>query len=66
MFGFVVGKCLPEELAPNAGAYVNLMANCLDNFTHGLAIGGAFVINRTAGIKTTVSILLHEVKNCYI
>jgi len=61
MFGFVVEKCLPEELAPNAGAYVNLMANCLDNFTHGLAIGGAFVINRTAGIKTTVSILLHEI-----
>ena len=61
IFGFVVQKCLPEENAATSGAYVNLMANSLDNFTHGLAIGGAFVIDRSMGITTTLSILLHEV-----
>jgi zinc transporter 13 len=60
IFGFVIQKSLPDNAA-TSGAYVNLMANCLDNFTHGLAIAGAFVIDRSMGITTTLSILLHEV-----
>lgn len=61
VFGFVVQKCLAEEDAAASGAYVNLMANCLDNFTHGIAIAGAFIVDRNMGIRTTMGILLHEV-----
>jgi zinc transporter 13 len=61
VFGFVVQKCLPEEDPAKSGAYVNLMANCMDNFTHGLAIAGAFVVDRNMGIRTTMGILLHEI-----
>ena len=62
LFGFVLQKSLPEESAGTSAAYVNLMANCMDNFTHGLAIAGAFVIDRSMGITTTMSILIHEVR----
>lgn len=61
LFGFVLQKSLPEESAGTSAAYVNLMANCMDNFTHGLAIAGAFVIDRSMGITTTMSILIHEI-----
>ena len=44
------------------GAYINLMANCLDNFTHGLAIGGSFLIDARSGWATTACILIHEVR----
>lgn len=61
MFGFIAQKMLPEEDAATSGAYINLFANCLDNFTHGLAVAGAFVISMPMGVKTTLTILMHEV-----
>ncbi|XP_060063599.1 zinc transporter ZIP13-like [Ylistrum balloti] len=41
--------------------YLNLLANVIDNFTHGLAIGGSFVVSNKVGAITTFAILLHEV-----
>lgn len=37
------------------------MANGFDNFTHGLAVAGSFVISFRIGILTTIAILLHEI-----
>ena len=41
--------------------YLNLLANCVDNFSHGLAVGGAFLVSVKVGLVTTICILLHEV-----
>uniref|UniRef100_H2Z2P2 Zinc transporter ZIP13 n=1 Tax=Ciona savignyi TaxID=51511 RepID=H2Z2P2_CIOSA len=41
--------------------YLNLLANCIDNFTHGLAVGGSYLVSRRVGILTTLAILLHEI-----
>ncbi|XP_067833621.1 zinc transporter ZIP13-like [Heptranchias perlo] len=41
--------------------YLNLIANCIDNFTHGLAVAGSFLVSRKVGLTTTLAILLHEV-----
>jgi len=41
--------------------YLNLVANGFDNFTHGLAVAGSFVISFRIGILTTIAILLHEI-----
>ena len=62
LFGVVVQKMnLFSEDVRVQGAYINLMANCLDNFTHGLAIGGSFLIDNKSGWSTTACILIHEV-----
>ncbi|XP_026071217.1 zinc transporter ZIP13-like isoform X2 [Carassius auratus] len=29
--------------------YLNLLANCIDNFTHGLAVAGSFLVSRKVG-----------------
>ncbi|XP_078404941.1 zinc transporter ZIP13 [Cetorhinus maximus] len=41
--------------------YLNLVANGIDNFTHGLAVAGSFLVSRKVGLTTTLAILLHEV-----
>uniref|UniRef100_A0A4W3HLA3 Zinc transporter ZIP13 n=1 Tax=Callorhinchus milii TaxID=7868 RepID=A0A4W3HLA3_CALMI len=41
--------------------YLNLIANLIDNFTHGLAVAGSFLVSRKVGLITTLAILLHEV-----
>lgn len=41
--------------------YLNLCANAIDNFTHGLSLGGAFLVSIRSGIFTTFAILMHEV-----
>ncbi|XP_072128226.1 zinc transporter ZIP13 [Mobula birostris] len=41
--------------------YLNLIANGIDNFTHGLAVAGSFLVSRKVGLTTTLAILLHEV-----
>lgn len=41
--------------------YLNMMANCIDNFTHGLAVGGSFLLSARVGALTTFAILIHEV-----
>ncbi|XP_066146022.1 zinc transporter ZIP13 homolog [Euwallacea fornicatus] len=42
-------------------AYLNLIANAIDNFSHGICIGGAFSISRQSGIRATIAIIFHEV-----
>ncbi|XP_068117576.1 zinc transporter ZIP13 [Hyperolius riggenbachi] len=41
--------------------YLNLLANTIDNFTHGMAVAGSFLVSKKVGILTTVAILLHEI-----
>lgn len=41
--------------------YLNLIANTFDNFTHGLAVAGSFIISPKIGFLTTTAILLHEI-----
>ncbi|CAG0914594.1 unnamed protein product [Notodromas monacha] len=41
--------------------YLNLAANAIDNFSHGLAVGGGFLCSRRSGLLTTLAILIHEV-----
>jgi len=41
--------------------WLNLMANVIDNFTHGLAVAGSYCISTKSGILTTIIILLHEI-----
>ncbi|CAH0394763.1 unnamed protein product [Bemisia tabaci] len=41
--------------------YLNLAANCIDNFTHGLAVGGSFLLSARVGCLTTFAILVHEI-----
>ncbi|XP_015911447.1 zinc transporter ZIP13 [Parasteatoda tepidariorum] len=41
--------------------YLNLMANSIDNFTHGLAVAGSFLVGIKMGVLTTFAILIHEI-----
>ncbi|GFY61802.1 zinc transporter ZIP13 [Trichonephila inaurata madagascariensis] len=41
--------------------YLNLMANSIDNFTHGLAVAGSFLVGIKMGMLTTFAILIHEI-----
>ncbi|XP_012141704.2 zinc transporter Zip99C isoform X1 [Megachile rotundata] len=41
--------------------YLNLVANIIDNFTHGLAVGGSFLVSFRLGVLTTFAILIHEI-----
>lgn len=41
--------------------YLNLVANTIDNFTHGLSLGGAFLVSPRLGVLTTFAILVHEI-----
>ncbi|XP_041985183.1 zinc transporter ZIP13 homolog isoform X2 [Aricia agestis] len=69
-----MGRCLLREAREKATAaskdkpakkdvagYLNLMANSIDNFTHGLAVGGSFLVGFRVGVLTTFAILVHEI-----
>ncbi|KAG8238521.1 hypothetical protein J437_LFUL016601 [Ladona fulva] len=51
----------PTFTLQHVAGYLNLVANSIDNFTHGLAVGGGFYISLRVGIFTTLAILVHEV-----
>ena len=60
----VIGKSdkgEPSDGSISVTGYLNLIANCVDNFSHGLAVGGAFLISPKVGITTTLCILVHEI-----
>ena len=72
----VRGACQHENIAPQTkqtesskskwlqkdiSGYLNLVANCTDNFTHGLAIATSYVANPAVGLLTTLAILCHEI-----
>ncbi|CAF3544339.1 unnamed protein product [Rotaria sp. Silwood2] len=41
--------------------YLNLLANFIDNLTHGAAIGGSFAVSPLIGMTTLVGIIIHEI-----
>ncbi|RWS16625.1 zinc transporter ZIP13-like protein [Dinothrombium tinctorium] len=41
--------------------YLNLFANSIDNFTHGLAVAASFLVGIKIGILTTFAIIIHEI-----
>jgi len=41
--------------------YLNLLANCIDNFIHGLAVASSFLTSLKIGMITTFAILIHEI-----
>lgn len=51
----------PAEEQIKVIGYLNLLANSIDNFTHGLAVAGSFLVSTKMGMCTTCAILLHEV-----
>ncbi|VDN07824.1 unnamed protein product [Thelazia callipaeda] len=62
LFCFLLEKlCVTNECSQRKMcAILNLMANFMDNFTHGLAIGGSFLLEPKLGWLTTFSIIIHE------
>lgn len=48
-------------LEKDISGYLNLVANCTDNFTHGLAIATSYVASPAVGLLTTLAILCHEI-----
>ncbi|XP_046752424.1 zinc transporter ZIP13 homolog [Diprion similis] len=54
-------KIAKKEKAKHISGYLNLLANSIDNFTHGLAVGGAFLVSFRLGALTTLAILVHEI-----
>ncbi|GBP84023.1 hypothetical protein EVAR_56871_1 [Eumeta japonica] len=50
-----------ETPQKHVAGYLNLMANSIDNFTHGLAVGGSFLVGFRVGVLTTFAILVHEI-----
>jgi zinc transporter 13 len=57
---FLADKGKSEPSKKIAG-YLNLLANSIDNFTHGLAVAGSFLVSLRHGILATFAILLHEI-----
>ncbi|XP_077991925.1 zinc transporter ZIP13-like isoform X2 [Glandiceps talaboti] len=49
----------PEKI--KITGYLNLLANFIDNFTHGLAVAASFLISTKMGLLTTAAIMLHEI-----
>ena len=49
------------RLDKDISGYLNLVANCTDNFTHGLAIAASYVASPAVGLLTTLAILCHEI-----
>uniref|UniRef100_A0A1B0DEG7 Uncharacterized protein n=1 Tax=Phlebotomus papatasi TaxID=29031 RepID=A0A1B0DEG7_PHLPP len=50
-----------KEPQRKVAGYLNLLANSIDNFTHGLAIAGSFLVSFRHGVLATFAILLHEI-----
>ncbi|KAL4697031.1 hypothetical protein H8959_002729 [Pygathrix nigripes] len=49
------------EGTSQVSGYLNLLANTIDNFTHGLAVAASFLVSKKIGLLTTMAILLHEI-----
>uniref|UniRef100_A0A8C2XZK2 Zinc transporter ZIP13 n=1 Tax=Capra hircus TaxID=9925 RepID=A0A8C2XZK2_CAPHI len=50
-----------QSLHRSVSGYLNLLANTIDNFTHGLAVAASFLVSKKIGLLTTMAILLHEI-----
>lgn len=49
------------QVDPNVRGYLNLVANCTDNFTHGLAIAASYLASPSVGMLTTLAVICHEI-----
>ncbi|XP_055616607.1 zinc transporter ZIP13 homolog [Toxorhynchites rutilus septentrionalis] len=59
---FLAGKAEEKkESGKKVAGYLNLLANSIDNFTHGLAVAGSFLVSFRHGVLATFAILLHEI-----
>lgn len=58
---FLADKGKKKEQPKKVAGYLNLMANSIDNFTHGLAVAGSFLVSFRHGVLATFAILLHEI-----
>ena len=50
-----------EDRAKPVVGYLNLLANGIDNFVHGLAVAASFLTSFKLGILTAIAILVHEI-----
>lgn len=46
-----------KEQPKKVAGYLNLLANSIDNFTHGLAVAGSFLVSFRHGVLATFAIL---------
>jgi len=60
-----MSECMANDVSSTSDkkivGYLNLLANCIDNFTHGLAVAGSFIVSTPVGVCTTIAILFHEI-----
>ncbi|KER29470.1 hypothetical protein T265_03936 [Opisthorchis viverrini] len=62
LFFFTVEKIFAQDTGTKqVDGYLNLFANIIDNFTHGIAIGGSYLVSFRLGLVTTLCILIHEI-----
>lgn len=54
---FLADKGKKKEQPKKVAGYLNLMANSIDNFTHGLAVAGSFLVSFRHGVLATFAIL---------
>jgi len=50
-----------DEKRKKIVGYLNLLANCIDNFIHGLAVASSFLASFKMGLIATFAILIHEI-----
>lgn len=60
-FFFVEKLAACNNKNKHVDGYLNLFANVIDNFAHGVAIGGSYLVSSRLGFLTTTCILVHEV-----
>eukprot|EP00108_Taenia_solium_P002151 TsM_000647100 transcript=TsM_000647100 gene=TsM_000647100 len=46
---------------PRAVGYLNLLANSIDNFSHGLSLGASYSVSIRCGLIATSCLLIHEI-----
>ena len=54
-------KLTSNEENKKVVGYLNLLANCIDNFIHGLAVASSFLSSLKLGVTTVFAILVHEI-----
>ncbi|CAF1683135.1 unnamed protein product [Adineta ricciae] len=64
---FLIEQIFPDDQNDQSNTkiktsgYLNLLANFIDNLTHGAAIGGSFAVSPLVGATTLAGIMIHEI-----
>ena len=71
IFGIIAFLCIEkvfnqsfnnqDKKSKKITGYLNLLANCIDNFIHGLAVASSFLTSLKLGMTTVFAILVHEI-----